>query len=85
MKGISREVVPYAVEGDLAAEAAETVFSEHARGIDFYIDVDALEAEGAARLRKRLLETLAAVDRRMTGAGAPGPEPKPGPLQPAAV
>ncbi len=72
MKGISRDVVPYAIEGDLAAEAAETVFSEHARGIDFYIDVDALEAEGAARLRKRLLETLAAVDRRMTGAGAPG-------------
>ncbi|MEE7449123.1 adenylate/guanylate cyclase domain-containing protein [Methylobacterium radiotolerans] len=72
MKGISREVVPYAVEGDLTAEAPETIFSEHARGIDFYVDVDALEMEGAARLRKRLLDTLAAVDRRMTGAtGAP--------------
>ncbi|MGU3464389.1 adenylate/guanylate cyclase domain-containing protein [Methylobacterium sp. C33D] len=70
MKGISREVVPYAIEGDLTAEAPETIFSEHARGIDFYVDVDALELEGAARLRKRLLDTLAAVDRRMTGAGA---------------
>ena len=85
MKGISRDVVPYAIEGDLAAEAPETVFSEHAAGIDFYIDVAALEADGAARLRKRLLETLAAVDRRMTGAGGPDAEPKPGPLQPAAV
>ena len=78
MKGISREVVPYAVEGDLTAEATETIFSEHARGIDFYVDVDALELEGAARLRKRLLDTLAAVDRRMIGAGAPpeaGPRP----------
>jgi adenylate cyclase len=78
MKGISREVVPYAVEGDLTAEATETIFSEHARGIDFYVDVDALELEGAARLRKRLLDTLAAVDRRMIGAGArpeAGPRP----------
>ncbi|MGU3474576.1 adenylate/guanylate cyclase domain-containing protein [Methylobacterium sp. D48H] len=71
MKGISREIVPYAIEGDLTAEAPETIFSEHARGIDFYVDVDALEMEGAARLRKRLLDTLAAVDRRMTGAGTP--------------
>ncbi|XYD08075.1 adenylate/guanylate cyclase domain-containing protein [Methylobacterium sp. NMS12] len=71
MKGISREVVPYAIEGDLTAEAPETIFSEHARGIDFYVDVDALELEGAARLRKRLLDTLAAVDRRMTGSGSP--------------
>ena len=86
MKGISREVVPYAVEGDLAAEAPETVFSEHARGIDFYIDVEALEADGAARLRKRLLDTLAAVDRRMTGAGASGQnaEAQPGGLKAAA-
>ena len=52
------------------AEAPETIFSEHARGIDFYVDVDALELEGAARLRKRLLDTLAAVDRRMTGSPA---------------
>jgi adenylate cyclase len=80
MKGISRAVVPYAIEGDFAAEASETIFSEHGRGIDFYIDVEALEADGAARLRKRLLDTLAAVDRRMIGAGAPGPEPAPSPV-----
>lgn len=91
MKGISRDVVPYAVEGDLTAEARDeakdTVFSEHARGIDFYVDVDALEADGAARLRKRLLDTLAAVERRMTGAGgtAGALEPQPATLQRAAV
>jgi adenylate cyclase len=94
MKGISRDVVPYAVADDLTAgdrgEAQDTVFSEHARGIDFYVDVEALEADGAARLRKRLLDTLAAVERRMTGAERPArasephPEPHPGPLQRAA-
>ncbi|WP_267427435.1 adenylate/guanylate cyclase domain-containing protein [Methylobacterium sp. GC_Met_2] len=92
MKGISRDVVPYAVADDSTAgdrgEAQDTVFSEHARGIDFYVDVDALEADGAARLRKRLLDTLAAVERRMTGAERPArdlePEPHPGTLQRAA-
>ncbi len=90
MKGISRDVVPYAVADDLTAgdrgEAQDTVFSEHARGIDFYVDVDALEADGAARLRKRLLDTLAAVERRMTGAERPAgdQEPHPGTLQRAA-
>ena len=67
MKGISRDVVPYAIEGDLGARP-RSIFSEHARGIDFYIDVDALEADGAARIRRRLLDTLAAVERRMKGA-----------------
>ncbi|MDP4025143.1 adenylate/guanylate cyclase domain-containing protein [Methylobacterium sp. NEAU 140] len=70
MKGISREVVPYAVEGNLDAAVPESVFCEHGRGIDFYIDVDALEAEGAARLRKRLAEALAAVERRAKTAPA---------------
>ncbi|MGH1590131.1 adenylate/guanylate cyclase domain-containing protein [Methylobacterium phyllosphaerae] len=78
MKGISRDVVPYAIEGDLTAEVPEKIFSEHAKGIDLYIDVDALEAEGAARLRKRLLDALAAVDRQMSGAGASGASPVPG-------
>ena len=80
MKGISRDVVPYAIEGDLGAEAQDSIFSEHARGIDFYIDVDALEADGAARIRRRLLDTLAAVERRMKGASPPDEElaPLPG-------
>ncbi|WP_336492546.1 adenylate/guanylate cyclase domain-containing protein [Methylobacterium nigriterrae] len=66
MKGISREVVPYAVEGDLGpAPGEETVFSEHGHGIDFFIDVDALEAESAARLKQRLAEVLAAVEKRV--------------------
>lgn len=86
MKGISRDVVPYAIEGDLSAGAQDTIFSEHARGIDFYIDVDALEADGAARLRKRLLDALAAVEQRITGANLPGAdlEPRPSALQRAA-
>ena len=39
MKGISREVVPYAVDGVVGA-AGETieVFSEHQAGLDFYLN-----------------------------------------------
>ncbi|WP_313901850.1 hypothetical protein [Methylobacterium sp. J-030] len=44
MKGISRDLVPSAVAGDLTA---------------------------GTRLRKRLLDTLAAVERRMTGTDGP--------------
>ena len=90
MKGISRDVVPYAVADDLTArdrgETQDTVFSGHARGIDLYVDVEALEADGAARLRKRLLDTLAAVERHMTGAERPArdSEPHPEPLHRAA-
>ena len=77
MKGISRDIVPYALDGDFGeAVAQDTVFSEHARGIDYYIDIDALEADGAARLRQRLLDTLAAVERRIIDPSVPSGAPE---------
>ncbi|MFE1600238.1 adenylate/guanylate cyclase domain-containing protein [Methylobacterium sp. ID0610] len=65
MKGISREVVPYAVEGlagELATEA--TVISEHAAGLDLFIDLGALDDAAAERARRRLAEALQALDAR---------------------
>src|SRR6202035_1861867 len=55
MKGISREVVPYAVSGILGA-AGETmqVFSEHVTGLDFYLNASMVDADAATRVRKVL-------------------------------
>ena len=65
MKGISREVVPYAVEGlvgDLAQRAQ--VISEHAKGLDLFIDLDAMDETTAERTRNRLRELLTTLDAR---------------------
>ena len=65
MKGISREVVPYAVEGLLGEHAQRSrVISEHARGLDLFIDLDVIDENAAERTRHRLRELLDALDRR---------------------
>jgi adenylate cyclase len=64
MKGISREVVPYAVNGILAA-AGETiqVFSEHVPGLDFYLNASMVDADAATHVRKVLQDALNALDK----------------------
>jgi class 3 adenylate cyclase len=65
MKGISREVVPYSVEGligDLAQRAH--VITEQATGLSLFVDIDALDNDGAARAEKRLAEALLALAAR---------------------
>ena len=64
VKGISREVRPYEIEGLREESTASPVFSEHATGMDLYLDVDALEERDAARARTVLKEALDALDRR---------------------
>jgi len=69
MKGISREIRPYAVEGVLDARGQRVqVFSEHAKGLDFYLDTGAVDDVEAARIRARLKEALAALERLERGA-----------------
>jgi len=67
MKGISREVVPYVVEGLLdAAGRRSTIINEHTAGLDIYIDptmVDERSAERAQHLLLHALDTL----RKRTG------------------
>jgi class 3 adenylate cyclase len=66
MKGISREVVPYAVEGlvgDLAQRSQ--VISEHGKGLDLFIDLDVIDEHAAERTRRRLRELLEVLDARV--------------------
>jgi adenylate cyclase len=65
MKGISREIVPYRVEGllgDLAQR--QQVISEHLTGLDLFLDLEALDEAGVERARQRLFEALRALPDR---------------------
>ena len=80
MKGISREVVPFAVKGILG-DAGETirVFSEHITGLDFYLNANMIDATNAGHVRKVLQDALDALDESVpakpaiTPAGARAP------------
>ena len=65
MKGISREVIPYAVDSvrDSSAEQGE-VLIERMKGLDFYLDPSIVESKDADRIRAVLSDALAALDRR---------------------
>jgi adenylate cyclase len=65
MKGIGREVVPYAVEG-LLGEVAQRpqVISEHATGLNLFLDLEALDEHAAERARQLLEQALGALDIR---------------------
>jgi class 3 adenylate cyclase len=65
MKGISRPIVPYQVEGLLQeARWSSQVISEHAPGLDLFLNTDAVDSEGAARARRVLQDALAALEAR---------------------
>jgi adenylate cyclase len=66
MKGINREVVPYAVEGMLDASAQ--VFSEHVAGLDFDLDPNLVEATHAERIQAVLRAAMAALEARRSPA-----------------
>ncbi len=65
MKGISREVIPYAVDSlvEAAGEKGGVVI-ERAAGLDFYLDPSLIDAKEADRVRTILANALAALDRR---------------------
>nr|WP_040678681.1 adenylate/guanylate cyclase domain-containing protein [Rhizobium mesoamericanum] len=62
MKGIHREVVPYAVNGLLGADQNLRVLSEHFAGLDLHLDVAQLDPDELARVRAALAEAMAAID-----------------------
>lgn len=77
MKGISREVIPYAVEGMLDASGQTVqVFSEHMTGLDFYLDTSVVDGPAAERIRATLRDAMAALERFESG--EPQGEMKPG-------
>ena len=71
MKGISREVVPYSVDGLLQdLRQRKHVISEHATGVELFLDLDVIEPATAARTRRLLENALAALNEKTKTAGA---------------
>src|SRR5215813_8875985 len=64
MKGISREVVPYAVEHMLDEAGQEVeVLSEHMAGLDFYLNPRLVHSGSAERIRTLLQDAIWALDK----------------------
>ncbi len=65
MKGIAREVVPYAIEGLLAEDGTTlSVLNEHSTGLDLYFDVGRLDASTSVSARAVLSKAISALDER---------------------
>ena len=65
MKGISREVIPYTVEGMLdAAGNTVEIFSEHMTGLDFYLDPSMVSIGSADRIRTVLQRAISALEQK---------------------
>ncbi|MBV8244576.1 MAG: adenylate/guanylate cyclase domain-containing protein [Candidatus Eremiobacteraeota bacterium] len=60
VKGISREVIPYAVDG-LVGDAPAATVEHHADGLDLRLDANAMDAESKERARSALREALDAL------------------------
>jgi class 3 adenylate cyclase len=64
MKGIAREVVPYAIDGLLDEDGGTVeVFSQHGDGLDLYLDLGRVDAGSAQSLREVLNRAISALDR----------------------
>jgi adenylate cyclase len=65
MKGISREVIPYVVEGTMDGTArSQRIFSEHLVGLDLDLDPNLVDAGESGRIQGILREALAALETR---------------------
>ena len=64
MKGISREVIPYAVDRLVGAGNDEEIVVERVPGLDLYLNPAVMDSKDAERIRTVLGEALAALDKR---------------------
>jgi class 3 adenylate cyclase len=65
MKGIAREVVPYAIDGLRDAEGQVVqVFREHGDGLDLYLDLGRIDANTSKSVRSVLNQAIAALDKK---------------------
>ena len=65
LKGIAHPVVPYAVEGSIAAAGkAAQVINEHDTGLELFIDTAAIDASAAERVRRTLESVVAELKLR---------------------
>ena len=65
MKGISREIVPYAIDGlfDAGGNVVQ-VFAEHATGLDLYLDLGRIDPAQARTLKSVLQKAMDALDKQ---------------------
>jgi adenylate cyclase len=65
MKGIGREVIPYAIQSVLDSTGKNIeVFSEHLTGLDFYFNANMIDANNATLVRNVLQDALKALEKR---------------------
>jgi class 3 adenylate cyclase len=65
MKGISREVIPYAVDNLIGLETGKRdILVERMTGMDFYLNPDAVSPVEAERIRAILNEAITALDNK---------------------
>jgi adenylate cyclase len=65
MKGISRDVIPYAVDGMLDASGSGVqIFSEHMTGLDFYLDPAMIDAHQSAHVREVLRNAITTLEKQ---------------------
>lgn len=65
MKGISRDIVPYAIDGlfDASGNVVQ-VFAEHATGLDLYLDLGRIDPAQARTLKSVLQKAMDALDKQ---------------------
>jgi class 3 adenylate cyclase len=65
IKGISREVIPYIIEGlnDAEGEGVQ-VFSEHLTGLDFYLNANMIDPSTATHITEVLQSALTALKKK---------------------
>ena len=64
MKGISREVVPYLIEGPFKTIGDASIINEHGDGIDFYLDPEKMDANRSSQVSKMLRGAIDVLERR---------------------
>jgi class 3 adenylate cyclase len=69
VRGLSREIRPFLVEGlKNESGAAVQIFNEHASGLDFFMDINVVDEAAAARVRGVLQQAISALETRKSPA-----------------
>ena len=77
MKGISRAVIPYSVEGMLNADGEKAeIFSENMTGLDLYLNPTMLDTRSAEHVRSVLKNALAALEKSVADGSTAGAAPE---------
>lgn len=66
MKGVSRTVIPYVIEGAVGEiSQSARVISEQSTGVDLFLDLDVIDQQAVERTRRLLQQALTALDSKI--------------------